>query len=67
MAVLVGPESLLVFDLLELSGTQDWLLTSATIWHFSKDYTKLQVQHWYRWYSGTCTGRDTVTGTDGDV
>ena len=49
MAGLVGPKSWLVFDLLELTGAQDWLLASATTWHLSKDYTKLQVQHWSRW------------------
>ena len=42
MAVLVGPESWLVLDLLELRGDQDWMLASASTWPLSKDYTKLQ-------------------------
>ena len=42
MAVLVGPESWLLFNLLEFIGDQDWLLASASTWHLSKNYTKLQ-------------------------
>ena len=52
MWLLVGPESWLVFDLLDLSGAQDWLLAPVSTWHLSKDYSKLQVQYcgpvgWY--------------------
>ena len=43
MAGVVGPESWLVFDLLKLSGDQDWLLASASTWHLSRDYSKLEV------------------------
>ena len=32
-----------MFNLLELSGDQDWLLASANTWHLSMAYNKLQV------------------------
>ena len=32
MWLLVGPESWLVFDLLDLSGAQDWLLAPVSTW-----------------------------------
>ena len=41
MSMLIGPESWLVFDLLNLSGSQDWLLTPTSEWHLSPDYMKL--------------------------
>ena len=63
MAGLVAPESWLVFDLLELSSSQDWLLASTSTWHLSKDYIKLQVQHLPRQYSLTGTGTGTCTCT----
>ena len=43
MAGLVGPESWLVFDLLQLAGDQDWLLASASTWHLSRNYKQLQI------------------------
>ena len=43
MAGLVGPESWLVFDLLQLAGDQDWLLASASTWHLSMNYKQLQI------------------------
>ena len=41
MSVLIQPESWLVFDLLKLSGSQDWLLTPISDWSLSPDYIKL--------------------------
>ena len=42
MSPLIGPDSWLVFDLLDLPATQPWLLTPASTWDLSPDYTKLQ-------------------------
>ena len=42
MYVLIEKESWLVFDLLKLSGAQDWLLTPVSDWHLSPDYIKLE-------------------------
>ena len=42
MSVLIQPESWLVFDLLKLSGSQDWLLTPISDWSLSPDYIKLE-------------------------
>ena len=42
MSVLIEMESWLVFDLLKLSGSQDWLLTPVSEWHLSPDYMKLE-------------------------
>ena len=41
MSSLVGPESWLVFNLLNITGSQDWLLSPITTWPLSPEYKKL--------------------------
>ena len=43
ISMLIGPGSWLVFDLLNLPGPQDWLLTPTSEWHLSPDYLKLDT------------------------
>ena len=42
MASLIGPESWLVFDLLQLLGPQDWLLTPPSTWKQAPSFKALQ-------------------------
>ena len=41
MSSLVGPESWLIFDLLHLKGSQDWLLNPTSYWHLSPEFNML--------------------------
>ena len=41
MASLVGIESWLLFDLLELKGNQDWMLLPTSTWHVNPQYKVL--------------------------
>ena len=43
MSTLIGPGSWLVFDLLKLTGPQDWLLSPTSVWHLSPEYMKLDI------------------------
>ena len=42
MSTLIGVESWLVFDLLDITGAQEWLLTSASTWHLSPSFLMLK-------------------------
>jgi hypothetical protein len=42
MSYLVGPESWVIFDLLGLSGPQDWLLAPASTWHTVSGFLMLE-------------------------
>ena len=42
MASLIGPESWLIFNLLDISGSQDWLMNPASTWPLSKEFQKLK-------------------------
>ena len=41
MASLITADSWLVFDILNLDGSQDWLLDPANSWSLSQEYKKL--------------------------
>ena len=43
MSTLVSPSSWLVFDLLQLTGPQDWLLSPAATWHLAPEFQKLNI------------------------
>ena len=43
MSSMVGEGSWLIFDLLKLTGPQDWLLTPVSTWPSSSDYVQLLV------------------------
>ena len=43
MSSLVEEDSWLVFDLLKLRGSQDWLLDPVSTWYLSPDYKQLDV------------------------
>ena len=42
LATLVNPNSWLIFQLLNLEGSQDWLLTPCSMWQLFGDYRKLE-------------------------
>ena len=42
LATLVTPKSWLIFQLLKLQGSQDWLSTPCSMWHLFADYRKLE-------------------------
>ena len=42
IASLVGHESWHLFDLLELNGCQDWLLSPTSTWHVNPEYKVLE-------------------------
>ena len=43
MCCFVGPESWLLFDLLNLPGSNDWLLVPAAHWHNLEEYKKIET------------------------
>ena len=43
MSCFVGPESWLLFDLLNLPGSNDWLLVPAAHWHNLDEYKKIET------------------------
>ena len=43
MSTLVSPSSWLVFDLLKLTGPQDWLLSPAATWHLAPEFQQLNI------------------------
>ena len=43
MSTLVAPSSWLVFDILELSAPQDWLLNPVSTWHLAPEFKKLDL------------------------
>ena len=43
MSTLVDSSSWLVFDILELTGHQDWLLEPAFTWHLAPEFKQLEV------------------------
>ena len=38
----MSPESWLIFELLGLDGSQDWLLTPSNLWYLFKDFRDLE-------------------------
>ena len=42
LASCVTFDSWLIFDILQLLGPQDWLLTPSCMWHLFSDYMKLE-------------------------